>query len=150
MTEAFSCLPQERLTDLGGGSAARHVRQPALGPRGSRARTDPRCHPRLAHERQGHRVRAERKRIVEYLRSVLKTANAELNERRQRLARTVARSQGLVSFLADGSEAVVPGLRDLKAQARAERDRGRLAPDAGLPLYTLRNTKTTHEIKQTT
>lgn len=48
---------------------------------------------------------------------------AEIRERRERLARTEARIQGLVSFIADGdrSDAVVKGLRDLEANARDER-----------------------------
>jgi DNA invertase Pin-like site-specific DNA recombinase len=64
-----------------------------------------------------------RKRIVERLRASSRGRDAELNERRALLTRTEARIKGLVGFIADGdrSEAVVSGLRDLEAHARAER-----------------------------
>ncbi|MCX5748040.1 MAG: recombinase family protein [Proteobacteria bacterium] len=78
-----------------------------------------------------------RKRIVERLREVSKLANAELMERRQRLARTDQRIRGLVDFIADGdrSDAVVSGLRDLEAQGRSERDAiARIEQDAAKPI----------------
>lgn len=78
-----------------------------------------------------------RKRVVERLREASRGASAELADRRARLARTEARVRGLVTFIADGdrSEAVISGLRDLEAQARAERDAiSALERDAARPI----------------
>ncbi len=64
-----------------------------------------------------------RKRLAEKLGELSRTRTADLRERRDRLARTEARIAGLVGFIADGdrSEYVVSALRDLEAQARAEK-----------------------------
>lgn len=64
-----------------------------------------------------------RKRIAGRLGALARDANRELDERRARLDRTEQRIAGLVTFLADGdrSEYVVSALRDLEAQAVAEK-----------------------------
>ena len=64
-----------------------------------------------------------RKAIAERLRDYSRTLDAELRERRERLKRTEDRIKGLVTFIADGerSEYIVTTLRDLEAQAKAER-----------------------------
>jgi len=64
-----------------------------------------------------------RKAIAERLRDYSRALDAELKERRERLKRTEDRIKGLVSFIADGdrSEYVVSTMRDLEAQAKAER-----------------------------
>lgn len=64
-----------------------------------------------------------RKRVAERLGEIRRNLDAQLAERRERLARTEHRIQGLVTFIADGdrSEAVVKALHDLEAQARDEK-----------------------------
>ena len=63
-----------------------------------------------------------RKRIAERLGKWARERNAEITERRQRLARTEARIGGLVQFISDGdhSSYVRSTLVDLEAQAKAE------------------------------
>ena len=65
------------------------------------------------------------------------TATVESDERRERLARTEERIRSLVGFLADGdrSEYVVSALRNLEAEARADRAAiERLTREAQRPL----------------
>ncbi len=64
-----------------------------------------------------------RKQMAMMLRDYSKSMDAELKERRERLERTEGRIKGLVVFIADGdrSEYVVTTMRDLEAQAKAER-----------------------------
>jgi hypothetical protein len=64
-----------------------------------------------------------RQRIAEELGKANRGANAELEERRARLARTEERLRRLVDFLANGnaSESVADAIKDLEVQARAER-----------------------------
>jgi DNA invertase Pin-like site-specific DNA recombinase len=64
-----------------------------------------------------------RKRIAERLRDVAQTGAAEIKERVERLRRTEERIRGLVKFVAEGdhSQYVRETLRDLEAQALAER-----------------------------
>jgi DNA invertase Pin-like site-specific DNA recombinase len=64
-----------------------------------------------------------RKRVAERLGSLARETRKELAERRERLARTVKRVQGLVVMQAEGdrSEYVSLARRDLEAQARSER-----------------------------
>ncbi len=64
-----------------------------------------------------------RKRIAASLGALARNANREIDERRARLERTEQRIAGLVTFLADGdrSDYVVSALRDLEAQALAEK-----------------------------
>jgi DNA invertase Pin-like site-specific DNA recombinase/Arc/MetJ-type ribon-helix-helix transcriptional regulator len=64
-----------------------------------------------------------RKRIAEQLGDLGRTANAELREHSDRLARTEDRIGGLVQFIADGDRSayVRDALKDLEAQARVEK-----------------------------
>lgn len=64
-----------------------------------------------------------RKTVAEVLGGLSRTTNAELEERRQRLARTEQRIAGLVQFICDGdhSDYVRDALKDLEAQAKAEK-----------------------------
>lgn len=64
-----------------------------------------------------------RQRIAGHLGNVGRGINAELEERRARLARTEECIQNLVSFIAAGnaSESVANALKDLEAQARTEK-----------------------------
>ena len=64
-----------------------------------------------------------RRKIGELLGSYTRELDKDLKERRERLQRTEDRIKGLVGFIADGdrSEYVVSTLRDLEAQAKAER-----------------------------
>ena len=64
-----------------------------------------------------------RRQVAEHLRDYSKKLAEEINERRERLHRTDQRVKGLVGFIADGdrTDAVVTGLRDLEASAKAER-----------------------------
>lgn len=64
-----------------------------------------------------------RRKIGELLRNFTRELDREFKERRERLQRTEERIKGLVRFIADGdrSEYVVATLRDLEAQAKADR-----------------------------
>lgn len=64
-----------------------------------------------------------RKRIAEYLGEASREVNRELTDVRGRLARTEQRIAALIRFLADGdrSDYVAATLRDLEAQARADK-----------------------------
>lgn len=64
-----------------------------------------------------------RRKIGELLGNYTRELDKDLKERRDRLQRTEDRIKGLVGFIADGdrSEYVVSTLRDLEAQAKAER-----------------------------
>jgi site-specific DNA recombinase len=78
-----------------------------------------------------------RKRLAERLGEFGRTQGAEVAERRQRLARTEQRIARLVQFIADGdrSDAVVSGLHDLEAQAKADRAAiAELGERASLPI----------------
>lgn len=64
-----------------------------------------------------------RKRVALQLREAMRTHQADVDERRARLARTEDRIRNLIELLASGerSERVVTALRDLEAQADAEK-----------------------------
>lgn len=64
-----------------------------------------------------------RKATAELLGEMGRKVNADVDERRQRLQRTVQRMAGLVTFIADGdhSEYIRTTLKDLEAQATAEK-----------------------------
>jgi molybdopterin converting factor small subunit len=64
-----------------------------------------------------------RKTVAEVLGNLSRKTNAEIAERRQRLARTEERIAGLIQFIADGdrSDYVRVALRDLEAQAKMEK-----------------------------
>lgn len=78
-----------------------------------------------------------RKLAAQVLREYSRKLDAELAERRQRLARTEQRIAGLVGFIADGekSEYIVRTLRDLESHAKAEKAAiERLVGEAQQPL----------------
>jgi len=64
-----------------------------------------------------------RQRIAEHLGNIGRSVNADLDERRQRLARTEARLTRLIEFVADGNdfESVRLAIKDLEALARPRR-----------------------------
>jgi hypothetical protein len=64
-----------------------------------------------------------RRRVAERLGEMERTRSADLDDLLKRHSRTQGRIRGLVGFIADGdrSEAVVLGLKDLEAQAKAEK-----------------------------
>jgi site-specific DNA recombinase len=64
-----------------------------------------------------------RKAVAERVRDYARNLEAELKDRRERLKRTEDRIRGLVQFISDGdrSEYVTLALRDLEAQAKADR-----------------------------
>lgn len=79
-----------------------------------------------------------RKEIAQRLRDYSQTLDTEIRDRRARLNRTEDRIKGLVSFIADGerSEYIVTTLRDLEAQAKAERAAiERIQREAQQPLH---------------
>ncbi len=78
-----------------------------------------------------------RKRIAQSLNKLSGEANAELEERHARLTRTENRIARLVQFIADGnqSDAVRSALKDLEAQARADKTAVKaLRAQASLPI----------------
>jgi site-specific DNA recombinase len=64
-----------------------------------------------------------RKAVAERIRGYARDLEAEVKERRERLKRTEDRIRGLVTFISDGdrSEYITLALRDLEAQAKADR-----------------------------
>jgi site-specific DNA recombinase len=64
-----------------------------------------------------------RQRVAEHLGNIGRGVNADLEERRQRLARTEAGLTRLIQFVADGndSEAIRLAIKDREAQARTEK-----------------------------
>lgn len=78
-----------------------------------------------------------RKEIAEQLGSFARGMNAAIDEHRKRLARTEERIRGLIAFIADGdrSEYVVSTLKDLEAQAKADKAAiDALEREAGAPI----------------
>jgi site-specific DNA recombinase len=79
-----------------------------------------------------------RRKIAEHLRDFSKNLEKEIQEGRDRLARTTQRIKSLVSFIADGdrTEAVVSALRDLEVAAKKERAGiDRLVQESREPLH---------------